>query len=536
MSSHNSMFLVLNTIFQFSGSSTSINRPSPNATFDNKCYTTSTGLPPQSALKSNISLNEPSSTSLSSASTSSHSSESSLSPPSRNTKPNHRPPAEKTTDLHSSYSTTCSSMLSDTDQRALKEEANIGILSLAAGRIKPCLSSCSSTSSSSSSSASSSSSTSNYDLIEATIENSQLMRHTLVNDDTTNEVDFNFFTEFYASAVPVSDRDDFAQRKNAKFSLIFQETLNMFNKIFFTSDFYVQSLLNPTLADFNSHTTATITTTTTSSTTYSHRINVPTDFCFRFTIDYCRSTILSKIKLREAKNNNINNSTKSVNYSFVMSDEFDCESESNTQADLETLTNSLNLTDNCYNYVINSLINNNENRVSATAFEDSTQMPSERMIKYKLVKQKLRHLLVKKLAYLSEQQKKANKVIELNEKLGARILKNLEQSTGLSQIELDKYKLLVTESDVINNLLLKLCNKLATIENSIQIIELKHLQWTKYEVGSSYSGSEMSGESTKELDMLKQEYSQIQRKKEEASFLKNGINKRATTVSEFLVK
>jgi len=163
-------------------------------------------------------------------------------------------------------------------------------------------------------------------------------------------------------------------------------------------------------------------------------------------------------------------------------------------------------------------------------------MPSERMIKYKLVKQKLRHLLVKKLAYLSEQQKKANKVIELNEKLGARILKNLEQSTGLSQIELDKYKLLVTESDVINNLLLKLCNKLATIENSIQIIELKHLQWTKYEVGSSYSGSEMSGESTKELDMLKQEYSQIQRKKEEASFLKNGINKRATTVSEFLVK
>ncbi len=178
-------------------------------------------------------------------------------------------------------------------------------------------------------------------------------------------------------------------------------------------------------------------------------------------------------------------------------------------------------TDNCYNYFINSLIKNTSD------FEDDSQIPSERGIKYKLIKQKLRHLLGKKLSYLRDQQKKTNRLIELNEKLGGRILKSLDQR--LTQIEQDKYKLLVSESDVINNLLLKLCNKLATIENSVQMIELKQLELNG-------CGGGMSGDVVKELDMLKQEYSQIQRKKEEASFLKNGINKRSTTVSEFLAK
>lgn len=36
--------------------------------------------------------------------------------------------------------------------------------------------------------------------------------------------------------------------------------------------------------------------------------------------------------------------------------------------------------------------------------------------------------------------------------------------------------------------------------------------------------------------MQKQELAQIQRKKEEAMFLKNGIDKRAKIVSEFLLK
>lgn len=37
-------------------------------------------------------------------------------------------------------------------------------------------------------------------------------------------------------------------------------------------------------------------------------------------------------------------------------------------------------------------------------------------------------------------------------------------------------------------------------------------------------------------DLLKQELNQTQRKKEEAIFLKNGIDKRANLVSKFLLK
>ena len=70
----------------------------------------------------------------------------------------------------------------------------------------------------------------------------------------------------------------------------------------------------------------------------------------------------------------------------------------------------------------------------------------------------------------------------------------------LTTVELDKYKLLVSESDVINNLLLKLGNKLATIDNSVQIIELKHLQYTKYD--SINYCNDLNSQYTKQLVSL----------------------------------
>ncbi len=45
----------------------------------------------------------------------------------------------------------------------------------------------------------------------------------------------------------------------------------------------------------------------------------------------------------------------------------------------------------------------------------------------------------------------------------------MEQSPNVTSIELDKYKLLVSESDVIVNLLLKLSHKMANAENSIKL-------------------------------------------------------------------
>ena len=64
---------------------------------------------------------------------------------------------------------------------------------------------------------------------------------------------------------------------------------------------------------------------------------------------------------------------------------------------------------------------------------------------------------------------------DLNEKTGNRILQSLEEKSKLTLLELDKYKLLVSETDVIMNLLLKLCNKLANTEN---LIQLKQIQLT----------------------------------------------------------
>ena len=177
----------------------------------------------------------------------------------------------------------------------------------------------------------------------------------------------------------------------------------------------------------------------------------------------------------------------------------------------------------------------NNRSTDSSSSSSSNKIQSDRAIKFDLIKEKIKYLLAKKLNYFIEQQKKTSKLTELNEKLGNKILKNLEQNSQLTKLELDKYKLLVNESDVINNLLFKLSNKLGTIENSIQIVELKHLQSSKYDTFSSCC-VELGAEATKELDLLKQEYNQIMRKKEEAVFLKNGINRRATAVTDILVK
>lgn len=48
----------------------------------------------------------------------------------------------------------------------------------------------------------------------------------------------------------------------------------------------------------------------------------------------------------------------------------------------------------------------------------------------------------------------------------------MENEAKMSSLEMEKFKLLVNESDVIMNLLLKLCNKIAQTENSIQIMQL----------------------------------------------------------------
>ena len=133
----------------------------------------------------------------------------------------------------------------------------------------------------------------------------------------------------------------------------------------------------------------------------------------------------------------------------------------------------------------------------------------------------LRCFVNSKLKYLDEESKRVQASIGENERVGVRILKQLEDNLNVTLLELDKYKLLVSESDVIAGLLLKLCNKMAMLENVIECMGLA--------VGSR-EGKE------KEVEVLRQELSQTVRKKEEALFLKNGIDKRAALVSDFLLK
>ena len=56
------------------------------------------------------------------------------------------------------------------------------------------------------------------------------------------------------------------------------------------------------------------------------------------------------------------------------------------------------------------------------------------------------------------------------------MLNLLEKEVKVTTFELDKYKLLVNESDVMNNLLLKLDNKMANTQNSMQIMQLKQIK------------------------------------------------------------
>ncbi len=94
------------------------------------------------------------------------------------------------------------------------------------------------------------------------------------------------------------------------------------------------------------------------------------------------------------------------------------------------------------------------------------------------------------------------------------------EETNASKSDMDKFKLLISENEMIINLILKQCNKLATLENKISLNKLKQT------TAGSYSNN---------AD-IENELSQTQRKKEEASYLKHGIHKRELIVRDFLKK
>lgn len=74
------------------------------------------------------------------------------------------------------------------------------------------------------------------------------------------------------------------------------------------------------------------------------------------------------------------------------------------------------------------------------------------------------------------------------------LLSSLKKKENITKFELNKCKLLINESDVINNLLIKLDNKLALTQNSIQVMLMKQLQ-----LGNN------DGQIGEEMEMMRQE-------------------------------
>jgi hypothetical protein len=134
------------------------------------------------------------------------------------------------------------------------------------------------------------------------------------------------------------------------------------------------------------------------------------------------------------------------------------------------------------------------------------------------VRQKVKCMLYFKLDLMGSEMERVRSAVIENEAVGTRLLKQLEDNLNVTLLELDKFKLLVSESDVITNLLLKLCNKLANLDNVMRVM------------------TTAAPRPVDDVEILRQEFVQAQRKREEAVFLKNGIDKRAVFVSDFLQK
>jgi len=248
-----------------------------------------------------------------------------------------------------------------------------------------------------------------------------------------NEFDFNFLYEFF-SLRPHHPENT---RNTCEFYLAYEESVALFIKNYYANKcFFLHHVLNPCVVDLNNVSVSVNSSTSTDS------------FCFKFTIDYLKTSIFSKFKIKSVKNDL---------FELVSMNSNDLDDE--TKQAIESTNNN-----DCYNHLFHDLISTKE----TANLEQSNE--------FELDKNKLKSFIHKKISFYVKYLGKTLSKIEANNDLGKKILGLLEQNLNITCLELDKYKLLVSEIDVINNLLLKLCNKLANTENSIQIMQLKQMQ------------------------------------------------------------
>ena len=206
----------------------------------------------------------------------------------------------------------------------------------------------------SSSSTSSSSTNSNYDLIEAPATS---------DEPKLNQLEFKFFYEFYKLKETPQDK-----RLCRQYQADYQNTFDKLN----LKSGCMRLLLNPVLVEFNANNAAAVEPT------------AIIEFCFKFTIDYLRNTLVPKINPSHASDADIH-----------------------VDAAPEELSNF----EGCYFNLVNDLFTGKESLVDQLVDIQS----------FHAAKSKLHGLIKQKAQLFLDQQNKTLKMIELNEKLGTNV-------------------------------------------------------------------------------------------------------------------
>ncbi len=345
-------------------------------------------------------------------------------------------------------------------------------------------------------------------------------------EQSINDSEFNFYTFMYKMASLESNKPSLNKKK---FYLSYKQVVTCFESILNSSSkqsisdcsFYVDFILDPVLLDID-------------SILPQHRLSAihksteiqSNQICYLLTLDFFKPLLpttkfacvladlgrFSSIQLFEDNfsclQSMVLNSDTNIDNLVLYLDNL--RESIKLQSTLNSVTNSQDFNLSLlYEFLHGQMRNQHEISLES----------NERFDQFKL---KLKCLLHFKLELLGHELDRVETLADENSQIGAKVLKQLEDNLNVTLLELDKFKLLVNESGVITNLLLKLCNKMATIENVVQLMQHVRLK-------SPSAKSE-------EIELLRQEFSQTQRKKDEAMFLKNGIDKRALFVSDFLQK
>ncbi len=196
-----------------------------------------------------------------------------------------------------------------------------------------------------------------------------------------------------------------------------------------------------------------------------HKKMTENSVSYKFSVEFFRSIYLAKttvINNNNNRNNLIMNVLRTTNPPSNKPDDINLEIHNDSKLESFNLSDDFSL-NQLYDYFKKELKKSSEQEEENDGENVVEQVEKD-------CKTRLRSLLESKLNYFNQEMNNFMLKIDENNRIGLRILKQLEDNLNVTLLELDKYKLLISESDVIMSLLLKLCNKMALLENCMQIV------------------------------------------------------------------